>query len=364
MESQLKNRILTTTLAGITALTLTACGGSESTPSSDSATQGNGSGANEPLIVYTNSNSDGRAEWLTEKAKENGFEIQIVGQGGTDTTNKLIAEKGNPVADVAFGLNNMYFEQLEAEDILVDYTPAWSDEVDGEMGDADDAKSYWPIVQQGIVLAYNADKLKGDKAPKDWRELTEGEKFKGRYQTETGLGGATTALVLAGILSQFKDEAGEFGVSEEGWKAIEHFFSNGSPAVPDKDLFARMKDDEVDMGQMWTSGIPKFEEEYGINSDVARPEVGVPYAVEQVAIINGTNQQDKAEEFIDWFGSAEVQAEWSEEFTAMPANKGAIEKADKDIVEFHESLKPQEIDWEFVTKNMGDWIEKIELEYL
>ena len=68
---------------------------------------------NEKLIVYTNANSDGRGEWLIEKAKGAGFDIEIVGAGGADLTNRLIAEKNNPIADVVYGLNNMLYENLK-----------------------------------------------------------------------------------------------------------------------------------------------------------------------------------------------------------------------------------------------------------
>ncbi|AKK03730.1 extracellular solute-binding protein [Corynebacterium epidermidicanis] len=352
-----KKSIAVTAALALT-VSLSACSKEETT---DTAPQQEAGGK---LIVYTNSNGEGRADWLTQKAKAAGFDIQIVGQGGSDTTNKLLAEKGNPVADVVFGLNHMYFEQLEAEDVLVDYTPKWSGQVDEKLGDNDQGKSYWPVVQQGIVLAYNADKLPENEAPKDWIDLGKDAKFDGRYQSETGLGGATTALVLAGILTRYKDDKGEHGVSEEGWKQIENFFAKGSPAVKGKDLYARFAADEVAMGQMFTSGIPKFEKQYNVKTGVVKPQVGVPYAVEQVALVKGTKHEEQAKKFVDWFGSAELQSEWTKEFNSMPANQGAIEKTDPKIVEFHESLEQQDIDWDFVRANMSKWIEKIELEYL
>lgn len=68
---------------------LTSCGQgdgpAESAGSSDAGT----------LVVYTNSNSEGRGEWLQAKAAKPGFEI--VGAGGADATNKLIAEKTTPL---------------------------------------------------------------------------------------------------------------------------------------------------------------------------------------------------------------------------------------------------------------------------
>jgi iron(III) transport system substrate-binding protein len=97
---------------------------------------------------------------------------------------------------------------------------------------------------------------------------------------------------------------------------------------------------------------------------VVKPAVGVPFAVEQVALVKGTDKKDQALKFIDWFGSAQVQGEWAQEFSSMPANKAAAEKARPEVVEFSKSLKQQEIDWNFVQENIGAWVEKIELEYM
>ncbi|HSN35405.1 MAG TPA: ABC transporter substrate-binding protein, partial [Arthrobacter sp.] len=113
-------RRLKTMVAGAVAVALlSGCGAGAAAPAASEAATGpaavapSGPPSGETLIVYTNSNGEGRGEWLTAKAAEAGFKIEIVGAGGADATNKLIAEKNNPIADVAFGLNNMYFEQVK-----------------------------------------------------------------------------------------------------------------------------------------------------------------------------------------------------------------------------------------------------------
>ncbi|GAA1391675.1 extracellular solute-binding protein [Luteococcus peritonei] len=359
-------RRTTTLLAALTvAASFTACSSNEATPASEGGSSSTAAAGGEgTLVVYTNSNAEGRAEWLTEEAKKQGLTIQVVGQGGGDTTNKLLAEKNNPVADVVFGLNNVFYEQLEAADILEDYTPSWSAEVDATKGDDDDNKSYWPIVEQGILLVYNTDKYTEATAPKDWTDLWSKPQFKGRYQSETSLGGATTRLVMAGILDRYKDESGEMGVSDEGWKQVQGYFDNGTPAEKDVDLYSRMAKGTVDMGQMNSSNVPKWEKTYNVTSKPVIPSVGVPYAIEQVALVKGTKKADDAKKFIDWFGSAEVQGAWSKKFQSMPVNKGAIAQADPSVVKFHEGLPQQKIDYTFVQEHIDEWVEKIELEYM
>jgi iron(III) transport system substrate-binding protein len=356
-------RKLQTLVAAAVAVTLLAgCGGGSNPPTSTGEASKAPQGASgDTLVVYTNSNGEGRGDWLAAKAAEAGFKIEIVGAGGADATNKLIAEKNNPIADVAFGLNNMYFSQIKNEGALEAYQPAWAGDVDKGLGDGE---TYWPLVKQAILLGYNSDKFAKDAAPKDWTDLWAKDEFKSRYERVTGLGTATAQLVFAGILSRYRDDSGDLGISDDGWKQVEQYFKNGSPAVAKTDLFARIASGEVDMGQMPSSIIADREKSFKVNVDTVIPAVGVPLAVEQIALVKGTKKKDQAQKFIDWFGSAEVQGEFAQKFNSMPVNKGAQAKANPEVVGFFADLKQQDIDWDFVQKNMGAWVEKIELEYM
>jgi iron(III) transport system substrate-binding protein len=352
-----------TLVAAAAAVTLLAgCGGGGASPAASNAPSSvPAGGSGETLVVYSNSNGEGRGDWLTAKAAEAGFKIEIVGAGGADATNKLIAEKNNPVADIAFGLNNMYFSQIKAEDALEPYEPAWAGEVDKELGDGE---TYWPLVKQAILLGYNSDKISKDAAPRDWTDLWAKDEFKARYERVTGLGTATAQLVFAGILSRYRDDSGDLGISDEGWKQVEQYFQNGSPAVAKTDLFARIASGEVDMGQMPSSIIAEREKSFKVNVETVIPSVGVPLAVEQIALVKGSKKKEQAQKFIDWFGSADVQGSFAQQFNSMPVNKAAQTKANPEVVAFFADLKQQDIDWEFVQENMGAWVEKIELEYM
>ncbi|QDG61895.1 extracellular solute-binding protein [Pseudarthrobacter sp. NIBRBAC000502771] len=355
-------KLQTLVAAAVAATLLAGCGGGSTPPASTGEASGAPAGASgDTLVIYTNSNGEGRGDWLAAKAAEAGFKIEIVGAGGADATNKLIAEKNNPIADLAFGLNNMYFSQVKNEGALEAYQPAWAGEVDKGLGDGE---TYWPLVKQAILLGYNSDKISKDAAPKDWTDLWSKDEFKSRYERVTGLGTATAQLVFAGILSRYRDDSGDLGISDDGWKQVEQYFKNGSPAVAKTDLFARIASGEVDMGQMPSSIIADREKSFKVNVDTVIPSVGVPLAVEQIALVKGTKKKEQAQKFIDWFGSADVQGEFAQKFNSMPVNKSAQAKANPEVVDFFASLKQQDIDWNFVQKNMGAWVEKIELEYM
>lgn len=323
--------------------------------------QGEATGA---LILYGNSFSDGRGDWLRREAETAGFTIEMVELGGGDALNRLVAEKNNPLGDVVIGLNNVYFERLKVEGVLEPYTPAWSGEVDAALGDGADGH-FWPIVGEPIMLVYNTEAYDSpDEAPQDWPDLWTDPRFHDRYEVQPGLGGATTQMVVTGILSRHLDPQGDLGVSAEGWAAIEQYYAHGSPSVQGTDLYARMKDGQVDAGQMWLAGKKAREQQYGVTSEAAQPEVGVPYVVQHTALVKGSPRAERARAFINWFGSAEIQGRWSSEFFTAPTNERATEWADPEAIEFTNSFTRQDIDWTLVAENLGGWVEKIELEYV
>ena len=320
-------------------------------------------GTGETLTIYTNSGTDGRGEWLTEKAAEAGFDIQFIDAGAAETQSRLIAEKNAPIADVVYGLNAIIWASLKNEDVLTSYVPAWAEEIPTGLNDPDGY--YHAIVKQAILLCYDENQMKAEEAPTDWVDLWTNEAFDGRYEYLTSLSGGTVRNVLAGILTRYADPNGDLGISDEGWAQIAEYYQHGSPNESGVDLYARIADtnNPVVCGQMWSSGIESRDEQYGTKTAYVIPEVGVPYAVEAVAIVNGTKKLEEAQRFVDWFGSAEVQGEWAETFSTLPANVNAVEKANAFNQEIAE-IPAQEIDWDLVAANIDAWCEKIILEYM
>jgi len=315
------------------------------------------------LTVYSNSASDGRGDWLMERAAKDGFKIQYVHAGAAETQARLIAEKNAPVADVAYGLNSISWESLVTEDILLPYVPAWADEVYKGLNNPDGY--YHAIVKQAISLVYDKKQWSADEGPDDWLSLWKDKKFWKTYQYSINLAGGTTRVVLASILTRYADPKGDLGISEEGWKEIAAYYEHGISEEKGVDLYAQIAnpDSPVKSGQMWSSGIDARDKEYKTETAFVVPDVGVPFAVEGVAIIKGTKNVEEAKRFVDWFGSAQIQGEWAEKFSTLPANDKARQKAN----EFNQkiaALPVQEIDWKFVADNIDTWCEKIELTYM
>ncbi len=320
-------------------------------------------GTGTPLTIYSNSVSDGRGDWLVERASQDGYKIQYVDAGAADVQNRLIAEKNSPIADVTFGLNSIIFETLKKEDMFIPYKPAWADEISEGLNDPEN--NYHAIVKQAILLVYDENKTKDEEAPKDWIDLATNEKYDGKYEVNVNLAGGTTRNVIAGILDRYKDPNGDLGVSNEGWEVIQSFYKNGVMSETGVDLYAKIGDvsNQVSFGQMWSSGIETRDEQYNTSTKFVVPEVGVPYAVEGIAIIKGTKNEEEAKSFVEWFGSSQIQGEWAEKFSTLPANEKAIDKVN-DFNKQIANIPAQDIDWNFVAQNIDKWCEKIELTYI
>ncbi|MBC8452688.1 MAG: extracellular solute-binding protein [Spirochaetes bacterium] len=321
-----------------------------------------GGSKSDKLVIYTNSGSNGRDQWLTDLAAENGFSITVVEGGGGDIFNRAIAEKNSPVADVVFGLNMLNFAEFKNQDMLMSYTPAWAAQVDSAMKDADGY--YHGIVKQAIVLVYNPEIYSEADAPKDWPELWQNPAFQGKYNI-FGLGGGTSRTVLASIAMRYRDDNGEYGISAEGWEEIKQYIQHGYMNAEGEDYILNLINNKIPMTMLWGSGVVEKQNTYNTTLGVMNPEVGVPFVVEQVGIMAKTKHPVAAKAFVEWFGTAEVQAAWAQKFGTSPANSEAMKSALPDAVALDNYLtKAQYIDWAFVLKYVDNWVEKIELEFV
>ncbi|HET0217689.1 TPA: extracellular solute-binding protein [Streptococcus pneumoniae] len=310
------------------------------------------------IVIYTNSASNGRADWLQTKASEQGYNLRLVDISGGELADRLIAEKNNAVADMVIGLNKLEFNRIKAEKLLVKYSPKWADEVDSSLGDSEGY--YSPIVNQPLVLIGNKDA----KMPSDWTDFTDSS-YKGKYGISK-LSTGTSKNIFASIVSRYKDEKGELGISDEGWKVAKAYLKNAHVYAEGEDYISSIMNNNNDLkySMMWGSGVLQNQKEREYKFQVMSPKVGVPYVTEQVGILNTSKKQALLKEFVDWFGSSELQKEWSDKFGSIPANKKALEQAKDELKQFANSVKPQELDWEFIGKNIDSWIEKAQLEFV
>jgi iron(III) transport system substrate-binding protein len=322
-----------------------------------------GSGNNtDTLYIYTNSANGGRGEWIYEQAAAAGFDVAFVNMGSGSLRNRLLEERDEPVADLIYGYNNMDYEQLKKQNLLLKWEPVWAKEVDMSLGDTDGF--YYPVVVQPIFLIYNTTVYPPGKEPKDYTELAANPIYRGKYVISNSFTASTSRLVLLGILTRYKDPSGELGISAEGWTVMKQYFQNGYLDKDGKDPLENVLNGTRPIMQMYGSGYLSQTKEYGLtNIDVMRPAVGVPYGIEQIAIVNSTPKIDQARAFADWFGSAEVQAKFSAQFSTCPVHPEALKQSPAEVRALMGKFKPQDVDWMLASTMLDSWVEKIRNEF-
>lgn len=311
----------------------------------------------ETIVVYTNNGSEGRDEWLVNRAAEAGYTVEVVSLGASEATERMIAEKNNPLCDVTFGLNNIEYEKLKANDLLQTWEPDWLDGVDSSLVDPDGY--YYPVTTTPLVLIGNADY---ENMPSDWTDLVK-EEYAGLYQLH-GLGGGTARTVYASIISRYADPDGELGISEEGWEIAAAFIGNAHNIAEGEDSIGEVIDGTYPLDEHWASGVLTEEKDRNYQFQIMTPEVGEPFVVESLAIAKGTDKYDLCVEFLNWLGSAEIQLEWSNNFGTIPCQEEALVNVSDELKELMEILTPQELDWAFIAENIDSWVEKAELEFV
>ena len=317
---------------------------------------------NNEVVVYSPHGGDERGEYIVKKAKEEiGLDVKFISGGGSTLAERLSNEKENPQADVTMALNQIFLYDLKNEGVLAQYTPSWSGDLSEKHYDEDGY--FYGFGRTPEVLAYNADWFKENniEPPSSWLDLTKDE-YKNLY-TIAPLENQTTRMYLAGILWRFYDEqTGD--VSQEGWEFMKKLYENAYSVenVNWDDL-----KNKTPIVLDWYGNVKKQAENYQINIEYVNDEQGNIISLESLALINGAPNSENGKKFIEWFGSAEVQADYAEKFFyfgQVPLNKNALGLCDTEIQEASNMFKEQEVDNQIIAEKLDGWIKKIELEIM
>ena len=297
------------------------------------------------IRIYSNSNSTERTTWLINEAKEAGFSISIddnsVISGDTAAVQAANEKKDG---DLIFGLNETRWGQLidgQYENLsLIDWAPSWADQV-GEY--KYDGQAYGLVIQN-VLMLYRNDEFgtNGEELHFDhWADVVNSGYS---WYRQNKIGGTTNANINSAILYAFTDpESPAGGISVDGWKALWKFCADGKSGGDDyKYGFDPLNKGDVAISEFYSSAlygkidaaaegsehplIGALEPENWALVDIAD---GTYYIAEYIGILDKAGRTEEETEavkaFADWFGSAEVQAAWAEEFDSVPCNAEAVE---------------------------------------
>ena len=293
------------------------------------------------IRIYSNSNSTERVNWLVEEAKKAGFTISLdTNEVYSGDSAAVQAANENKDGDLIFGLNETRWGQLingQYENLkIMDWTPAWADEV-GEY--KYDGKAYG-IVIQNVLMLYRNDELGTNGAELHFDHWADVVNCGYSWYRQNKVGGTTNANINSAILYAFVDPASPAGgISVDGWKTLWKFCAEGKFGGDDwKYGIDPLNRGDVAISEYYSSSLyGSIDTAADVNPDkplkgTYEPENwalvdikdGTYYIAEYIGLLDKAGRTDEQTEavkaFAEWFGSAEVQAAWGEEFDSFPCN--------------------------------------------
>ncbi|MGF3113150.1 extracellular solute-binding protein [Facklamia sp. P9177] len=318
------------------------------------------------VTIYSNTYyDDARTVRLVELAEAEGFYLEMVTAPGGDTYNRLLAEANDPQADVIIGMDEANWLNVQEQVDLHAFEPVWAENVPEEIiiGKGE----FYPFAEAYIFGMYNPEFINQEDAVKTLEALGQEEALKNKYRIPSDLAGSTNQKIILSMLMQYRDDEGELGISEEGWQKVATYINNGYQAREGEDQWVLFQEGTTPYNYYHISGTALALEEYdGLALEPIVPTYGIFSMTEQIGILDKGEEYDysAAEDFVNWYGSDEVQKVFAEEFGFLPVTEGGQEVLSEPLKALLDKMVRMDVDWDFYRQNVDSWVEKLELEYM
>jgi putative spermidine/putrescine transport system substrate-binding protein len=249
------------------------------------------------------------ADWagmLKSIKKDLGYSIPFDNKNSGQTLSRLIAEKSNPVADIAYyGVN--FGMKAKADGVVQPYKPKhWADVPKG----LKDPDGNWTAIHYGTLgLFVNVDALGGKPVPACWKDLTKPE-----YKGMVGYLDPTSAAVgFVGAVAVNKS----LGGNPHDWTPAINFFKalkKNQAIVPKQTSYARVVSGEIPIlfDYDFNAYRAKYTEKGHFQFVIpCEGSVKFPYVV---SLVKGAPDKAKAEKVLDYLLSDKGQAIWTHAF--------------------------------------------------
>ena len=216
-------------------------------------------------------------------------------QGGTEkVVTKITGEiKAKKIgADVLMVADPSYYLKLEDQKLLLPYK---SKEEKNLINDKAADGAWYAVRVCNMIIAYNADKLKAEDAPKNWTDLTD-PKWKGKIAMPNPMLSGTAYVAVGALADKY------------GWEYFDKLKANGlrveegNSAIQNKLLTG-----EYAAAMILEENILKLANTKKEPLKVIYPKDGVVQVPSPIAIFNTTKNPDGAKALVDWWLSKEGQ---------------------------------------------------------
>lgn len=216
-------------------------------------------------------------------------------QGGTEkVVTKITGEiKAKKIgADVLMVADPSYYLKLDDQKLLLPYK---SKEEKNLINDKDAEGAWYAVRVCNMIIAYNADKLKAEDAPKNWTDLAD-PKWKGKIAMPNPMLSGTAYVAVGALADKY------------GWEYFDKLKANGlrveegNSAIQNKLLTG-----EYAAAMILEENILKLANTKKEPLKVIYPKDGVVQVPSPIAIFNTTKNPEGAKALVDWWLSKEGQ---------------------------------------------------------
>ena len=278
--------------AAILALSvaLAGCGGG------DKKAEKKATGTKGELMVYTSIHPDIIDNMCKPNVAKAFPEMKVNWfQGGTEkVVTKITGEiKAKKIgADVLMVADPSYYLKLEDQKLLLPYK---SKEEKNLINDKAADGAWYAVRVCNMIIAYNADKLKAEDAPKNWTDLAD-PKWKGKIAMPNPMLSGTAYVAVGALADKY------------GWEYFDKLKANGlrveegNSAIQNKLLTG-----EYAAAMILEENILKLANTKKEPLKVIYPKDGVVQVPSPIAIFNTTKNPEGAKALVDWWLSKEGQ---------------------------------------------------------
>lgn len=267
------------------------------------------------ITVYTALEDDQIEAYLASyKTAHPNVKVNIVRDSTGVITAKLVAEKDNPVADVAWGIAATSLLVLDQNDMMEGYSPKGVENVLPEFKDTQEPPHWVGIDAWETAFLVNTKELEKHKLPipQSYADLVKPE-YKGMVVMPNPAASGTGFLTVSG----FRQLMGE----QEAWNYMDKLNDNISIYTQSGSKPAKMAAaGEYPIGISF--GYRAIEEKKkGAPVEVVFPKEGSGWDVEANGLIKKANIKPEAKEFLDWAISEEPMKEYNKNYAIISIKK-------------------------------------------
>ncbi|WP_320172495.1 extracellular solute-binding protein [Maridesulfovibrio sp.] len=305
-------------------------------------------GLEERVVVYS-THGEAMLEMVADAfEKETGVRVDFINLKG-QLGDRVRAEKANPQADVMYGAPSSVYQELMGEGLFAPCKPEWADRINPLFKDSE---GYWyGTIQTPVLMFYNSDMLSADKAPKDWSDLANPQ-YKDMLVFRNALSSSARATYTA-LLQQYQRK----NEMDAGWKFLKGVDANtkryyGSGSL----LFQAIGRKEAAISFAVLNSIIDNKVKNRMPLETIDAASGSPVITDGIALIKGAKHPAAGKAFVEFAGSAKVQAMLANKFNRMPTLPEALKDCPKWMSEI--KFKVMDVDWGALAAVQSAWMQK------